>query len=150
MPCHYHTNVCQISRLCKAISSLSLEVSSLNLVSYCKLPLLSPGLSAGTVITKETKKANSRVHLVALLFVCNVSFVVRNLSLVNYRRNLHGPITGGALVRGSLRHLISRPISSSVNGCALNALYQNLKTHKQKQNKRLPDVHHSRFISLPV
>ena len=150
VPCHYHTNVCKISRLCKAISSLSLEVSSLNLVSYCKLPLLSPGLSAGTVITKETKKANSRVHLVALLFVCNVSFVVRNLSLVNYRRNLHGPITGGALVRGSLRHLISRPISSSVNGYALNALYQNLKTHKQKQNKRLPDVHHSRFISLPV
>ena len=72
--------------------------------------------SAGTVITKETKKANSRVLLRALLFVCNVSFVVRNLCLVNYRRNLYGPITGGgggrgrALVRGSLRHLISRPI----------------------------------------
>ena len=44
VPCHYHTNVCKISRLCKAISSLSLEVSSLNLVSYCKLPPLSPGL----------------------------------------------------------------------------------------------------------
>ena len=43
-PCHYHTNVCKISRLCKAISSLSLEVLSLNLVSYCKLPLLSPEL----------------------------------------------------------------------------------------------------------
>ena len=110
VPCHYHTNVCKISRLCKAISSLSLEVSSLNLVSYCKLPLLSLGLSAGTVITKETNKANSRVLLGALLFVCNVSFVVRNLCLVNYRRNLYGPITGGALVRGSLRHLISRPI----------------------------------------
>ena len=51
--------------------------------------------SAGTVITKETKKANSRVLLGALLFVCNVSFVVRNLCLVNYRRNLYGPITGG-------------------------------------------------------
>ena len=110
VPCHYHTNVCKISRLCKAISSLSLKVSSLNLVGYCKLPLLSPGLSAGTVITKETKKANSRVLLGSLLFVCNVSFVVRNLCLVNYRRNLEGPITGGALVRGSLRHLISRPI----------------------------------------
>ena len=95
VPCHYHTNVCKISRLCKAISSLSLKVSSLNLVGYCKLPLLSPGLSAGTVITKETKKANSRVLLGALLFVCNVSFVVRNLCLVNYRRNLEGPITGG-------------------------------------------------------
>ena len=111
VPCHYHTNVCKISRLCKAISSLSLKVSSLNLVGYCKLPLLSPGLSAGTVITKETKKANSRVLLGALLSVCNVSFVVRNLCLVNYRRNLYEPITGGGeLVRGSLRHLISRPI----------------------------------------
>ena len=77
------------------MSSLSLKVSSLNLVSYCKLSLLSPGLSAGTVITKETKKANSRVLLGALLSVCNVSFVVRNLCLVNYRRNLYEPITGG-------------------------------------------------------
>ena len=93
------------------MSSLSLKVSSLNLVSYGKLSLLSPGLSAGTVITKETKKANSRVLLGALLSVCNVSFVVRNLCLVNYRRNLYEPITGGGeLVRGSLRHLISRPI----------------------------------------
>ena len=72
--------------------------------------------SAGTVITKETKKANSRVLLRALLFVCSVYFVVRNLCLVNYRRNLYGPLTGwgagggGVLVRGSLRHLISRPI----------------------------------------
>ena len=95
VPCHYHTNVCKISRLCKAMSSLSLKVSSLHLVSYCKLSLLSPGLSAGTVITKETKKANSRVLLGALLSVCNVSFVVRNLCLVNYRRNLYEPITGG-------------------------------------------------------
>ena len=110
VPCHYHTNVCKISRHCKAISSLSLKVSSLNLVGYCKLPLLSPGLSAGTLITKETNKANSRVLLGALLFVCNVSFVVRNLCLVNYRRNLYGPIPGEALVRGSLRYLISRPI----------------------------------------
>ena len=50
--------------------------------------------SAGTVITKETKKANSRVLLRALLFVCSVYFVVRNLCLVNYRRNLYGPLTG--------------------------------------------------------
>ena len=84
VPCHYHTNVCKISRLCKAISSLSLEVSSLNLVSYCKLPLLSLGLSAGTVITKETNKANSRVLLGALLFVCNVSFVVRKKPIWAY------------------------------------------------------------------
>ena len=55
VPCHYN-NVYKISSLCKAISSLSLEVSSLNLVSYCKLPLLSPRLSAGTAITKKQRK----------------------------------------------------------------------------------------------
>ena len=36
------------------------------------------GLSAGTVITKETKGPNNRVLLGALLFGCVVSFVVRN------------------------------------------------------------------------
>ena len=30
----YHTNVCKVLRLCGAISSLSLDVSPLNLVSY--------------------------------------------------------------------------------------------------------------------
>ena len=34
------------------------------------------GLSAGTVITKETKVPNNRVLLGALLFGCIVSFVV--------------------------------------------------------------------------
>ena len=34
------------------------------------------GLSAGTVITKETKVPNNRVILGALLFGCIVSFVV--------------------------------------------------------------------------
>ena len=36
------------------------------------------GLSAGTVITKETKEPNNRVLLGALLFGCIVSFVLRN------------------------------------------------------------------------
>ena len=39
------------------------------------------GLSAGTVITKETKEPNNRVLLGALLFGCIVSFVLRNLCL---------------------------------------------------------------------
>ena len=45
------------------------------------------GLSAGTVITKETKEPNNRVLLGALLFGCIVSFVLRNLCLGTYRRN---------------------------------------------------------------
>ena len=35
------------------------------------------GLSAGTVITKETMEPNNRVLLKALLFGCIVSFVIR-------------------------------------------------------------------------
>ena len=46
------------------------------------------GLSAGTVIPKETKEPNDRVLLGALLFGCIVSFVIRNLSLGTYRRNM--------------------------------------------------------------
>ena len=47
------------------------------------------GLSAGTVITKETKELNKRVPLQrALLFGCIVSFVVRNPCLGTYRRSL--------------------------------------------------------------
>ena len=42
------------------------------------------GLSAGTVITKESKNPNNRVLLRALLFRCIVSFVVRNLCLGTY------------------------------------------------------------------
>ena len=42
---------------------------------------LSWGLSAGSVITKETKEPNNRVLLGILLFGCIVSFVVRNLWL---------------------------------------------------------------------
>ena len=45
------------------------------------------GLSAGTVITKETKATNNRVLLVVLLFGCIVSFVEHNLCLDTYRRN---------------------------------------------------------------
>ena len=45
------------------------------------------GLSAGTVITKETKEPNNRVFLGALLFACIVSFVLRNLYLSTYKRN---------------------------------------------------------------
>ena len=49
---------------------------------------LSTGVtSKGNVITKETNERNNRVHLGALLFVCNVSFVLRNLFLGTYRRN---------------------------------------------------------------
>ena len=44
------------------------------------------GLSAGTVITKETKERNNRVLLEALLFGCIVSFVLRNLCLGTHRR----------------------------------------------------------------
>ena len=36
-------------------------------------------LSAGTVLTKETKESNNRVLLGALLFGCIVSFVLPNL-----------------------------------------------------------------------
>ena len=46
------------------------------------------GLSAGTVITEETKEPNNRVLLGALLFGFIVSFVLRNLCLSTYRRNL--------------------------------------------------------------
>ena len=46
------------------------------------------GFSAGTVITKETKEPNNRVLLGALLSGSFGSFVVRNLCLGNYRRNL--------------------------------------------------------------
>ena len=46
------------------------------------------GLSAGTVITKETKVPNNRVLPGALLFGCIVSFVVVICdSLATYRRN---------------------------------------------------------------
>ena len=45
------------------------------------------GLSAGTVITKETKEPNNGVLLVALLFDGIVSFVLRYLCLGTYRRN---------------------------------------------------------------
>ena len=45
------------------------------------------GLSAGTVITKETKEPNNGVLLVALLFGGIVSFVLRYLCLGTYRRN---------------------------------------------------------------
>ena len=49
---------------------------------------LSTGVtSKGNVITKETKERNDRVHLGALLFVCNVSYVLRNLCLGTYTRN---------------------------------------------------------------
>ena len=44
-------------------------------------------LSAGTVITNETKEPNHRALQRALLFGCIVSFVVRNLCLGTYRRN---------------------------------------------------------------
>ena len=47
------------------------------------------GLSVGTHITKEAKEPNKRVPLErALLFGCIVSFVVCNLCLGTYRRNL--------------------------------------------------------------
>ena len=46
------------------------------------------GISAGTVIIKETKERNSRVLLGALLFGSFGSFVVRNLCLGTYRENL--------------------------------------------------------------
>ena len=46
------------------------------------------GLSAGTVIRKETKEPNHRVLLGALLSGSFGSFVVRNLCLGTYRRNL--------------------------------------------------------------
>ena len=42
------------------------------------------GLSAGTVITKQTKEPNNRVPLGALLIGCIVSLVVRN---VPHRKN---------------------------------------------------------------
>ena len=45
------------------------------------------GLSAGTIITRETKETNNRALLVVLLFGCIVSFVERNLCLDTYRRN---------------------------------------------------------------
>ena len=49
---------------------------------------LSTGVtSKGNVITKETKERNNRVRLGALLFVCNVSYVLRNLCLGTYTRN---------------------------------------------------------------
>ena len=49
---------------------------------------LSTGVtSKGNVITKETKERNNRVHLGALLFVFNVSYVLRNLCLGTYTRN---------------------------------------------------------------
>ena len=49
---------------------------------------LSTGVtSKGNVITKETKERNNRVHLGALLFVCNVSYVLRSLCLGTYTRN---------------------------------------------------------------
>ena len=49
---------------------------------------LSTGVtSKGNVITKETKERNNRVYLGALLFVCNVSYVLRNLCLGTYTRN---------------------------------------------------------------
>ena len=137
VPCHYHTNVCKISRLCKAMSSLSLKVSSLNLVSYCKLSLLSPGLSAGTVITKETKKANSRVLLGALLSVCNVSFVVRNLCLVNYRRNLYEPITGGGACKRKFKAPYFKTHFPAVSMDMRLMLY--IKTWKQKNKNKTKD-----------
>ena len=45
-------------------------------------------LSAGTVITKETKEPNMRVLLGALLFGFIVSFVVCNLCLGTYIQKL--------------------------------------------------------------
>ena len=48
---------------------------------------LQRGLSAGTVIIKNTKEPKNRVLLGALLFSCDVSFVVCNLCLDTYRRN---------------------------------------------------------------
>ena len=55
---------------------------------------LSWGLSAGSVITKETKEPNNRVLLGILLFGCIVSFVVRNLWLSTKRRNPFWPQLG--------------------------------------------------------
>ena len=50
------------------------------------------GLSAGTIITKETKKPKNRALLGALLFGYMVSFVVCNLYLGDYIRSLtRGP-----------------------------------------------------------
>ena len=46
------------------------------------------GICAGTVIIKETKEPNHRVLLGALLFGSFGSFVVRNVCLGTYRRNL--------------------------------------------------------------
>ena len=47
------------------------------------------GLSAGTVITKETKEPDKRVPLQrALLLGFILSFAVRNLCLGTYRRSL--------------------------------------------------------------
>lgn len=42
------------------------------------------GLSADTVITKESEEPNNRVHLGALSFGCIISFVVHNLCLSIY------------------------------------------------------------------
>ena len=48
------------------------------------------GLSAGTVITKETKEPDKRVPLQRALYLLGfiLSFVVRNLCLGTYRRSL--------------------------------------------------------------
>ena len=55
------------------------------------------GLSAGTVITKESKNPNNRVLLRALLFGYIVSFVVRNLCLGTYTDWEPNPSTSVAL-----------------------------------------------------
>ena len=55
------------------------------------LPLIwrtgSATVSAGTIITKESKKPNNRALLGALLFGCIFSLVVRNLCLGSYRKD---------------------------------------------------------------
>ena len=58
---------CPIFHFCK-------KSASQKLISYSHSEFV--GLSAGTVITEETKVPNNRVLLGALLFGCIVSFVV--------------------------------------------------------------------------
>ena len=60
----------------------------LNSFKLMPLPILHRmGLSAGTVIRKETKEPNNRALPGALLLDCIASFVLHNLCLATYRRN---------------------------------------------------------------
>ena len=55
------TNVCKISRLCRAISSLSLDVSPLNLVIY-NFKLLFPAVFDGYSLTALHQKLEKKVN----------------------------------------------------------------------------------------